>query len=277
MARGQLPKAYLRIDPNLDQHPEAEGMLFLICAAARQARRGYFTRAVVDRILGRKRADRFVAPRGQGKTPDLIEVEDGSLYLAGWDEWNEGDLTVGERMKRVRDRRAGYSRNEDVTQPFPGRDSDVSVTQKRKKVAKKEKIGVQAARQQGSKAGTEESGADAPAPARAWSREACDDWIERFQGTAPGGKIGKALEVLVSRHTWADVRVAWRFYLAQAEAEWADPFRFANTYGKWITASRGTDAAPAAATRPRQLVEQTQPATSEQIRAAQEAGLKGGA
>ena len=29
---------------------------------------------------------------------------------------------------------------------------------------------------------------------RAWSREACQDWIDRFDGTAPGGQIGKALK-----------------------------------------------------------------------------------
>jgi len=82
-----------------------------------------------------------------------------------------------------------------------------------------------------------------PAP---WSREACDDWIERFGGTAPGGVIGKALKPLVNRHGWSEVRPAWRSYLEQTEAEFASAPRFAATYGRWA----GSSAPPARAAPP---------------------------
>lgn len=75
----------------------------------------------------------------------------------------------------------------------------------------------------------------------AWSREACDDWIARFGGTAPGGQIGKAMKPLVDRHGWAAVRAAWQSYLGQTEAEYASPTRFASTFGRWS----GGEAPPA--------------------------------
>lgn len=67
----------------------------------------------------------------------------------------------------------------------------------------------------------------------AWSRAACDDWIARFGGTAPGGQIGKALVPLVKRHGWPFVRKAWVRYLAQSEAQYASPSRFSATFGRW--------------------------------------------
>ncbi len=66
-----------------------------------------------------------------------------------------------------------------------------------------------------------------------WSREACNLWVERFNGTANGGQIGKALKPLVVRYDWPTVREAWRSYLAQTEAEYASPQRFASTFGSW--------------------------------------------
>lgn len=36
---------------------------------------------------------------------DLVELSDGSVYIDGWDEWQEGDITVRERMARLRNRR----------------------------------------------------------------------------------------------------------------------------------------------------------------------------
>jgi hypothetical protein len=73
--------------------------------------------------------------------------------------------------------------------------------------------------------------------ARSWSREACDAWIARFGGTAPGGQIGKALKPLVDRHGWQEVGRAWVAYLAQSEAEYASASRFAATYGRWSGAA----------------------------------------
>jgi hypothetical protein len=70
-------------------------------------------------------------------------------------------------------------------------------------------------------------------PRPSWSREASDDWIARFGGTAPGGQIGKALKRLVDEHGWPEVRQAWQSYLSQTEAEFASPSRFSATYGRW--------------------------------------------
>lgn len=66
-----------------------------------------------------------------------------------------------------------------------------------------------------------------------WSRAACDDWIARFGGTAPGGQIGRALLPIVKRHGWEFVRKAWCRYLAQSEAQYVSPARFSATFGRW--------------------------------------------
>lgn len=88
-----------------------------------------------------------------------------------------------------------------------------------------------------------------PDPNVAWSREACDEWIERFGGTAPGARIGRALKPLVHRHGWPGVRPAWRKYLGQTEAQYASAERFAATFGNWT----GTAPDPA----PRDIRSQT--------------------
>lgn len=75
--------------------------------------------------------------------------------------------------------------------------------------------------------------AETPPVSPSWSQDACDAWIERFGGTAPGGQIGTALKPLVRKHGWPVVRVAWRTYLAQAPPEYASAARFGATYGDW--------------------------------------------
>ena len=121
MTRGQLPKAYLRVDPNLDQtHPDhLEEFVRLLCVAARQPSRGRFrSRAVLEGLFSRAVVSRFYA-RG-----DVADQADGRVYVQGWDPWQEGDLTVAERMRRVRN-----SRNNDVTEssrPSDGAVSDAS-------------------------------------------------------------------------------------------------------------------------------------------------------
>lgn len=96
--KGQLPKAYLRIDPNIDQHPDMPLLIKLICAANRQTPRGCFkTWGHVVTALGAKRAQsakdrRHILPNG-----DAWDVQD-------WSHWQEGDLTVGERMRALRER-----------------------------------------------------------------------------------------------------------------------------------------------------------------------------
>lgn len=104
--KGQLPKAYLRIDPNLDQtHADPGAFVRLLCVAARQPKRGRFKdRRVAEQALGRRLVAAFLAHR------DLIE-KGGALEVDGWDIWQEGDMTVGERMRRYR--------NKHVTPAFP--------------------------------------------------------------------------------------------------------------------------------------------------------------
>lgn len=98
--RGQLPKAYLRIDPNLDQtHPAPEDMVRLLCCGNRQPCRGRFkSRELAISVLGRGLYQRSIA-RG-----DLSLDGHGSVVIPGWEEWQEGDLNVGERMRRLRER-----------------------------------------------------------------------------------------------------------------------------------------------------------------------------
>src|SRR5437773_2543798 len=97
MRHDGMPRAYLRVDPNIDQHPDPLGMLLLLCAAHRQPDRGRFrSRAILDRTLGRSRVTAML------RTGDLCALDDGRLYVPGWDEWQEGDLTVAERMRRMR-------------------------------------------------------------------------------------------------------------------------------------------------------------------------------
>jgi hypothetical protein len=109
VSRGLLPKAYLRIDPNIDQtHPDnLDDFIRLLCAANRQPRRGWFTsRTVLASIFGRPATARFYA-RG-----DVVDKPDGVL-VPGWDTWQEGDLTVGDRVRRYRD----SHRSNNVTEP----------------------------------------------------------------------------------------------------------------------------------------------------------------
>lgn len=102
MTRGHLPKAYLRIDPNIDQtHPDnLDGFVRLICAANRQPTRGSFrSQAVLDSLLGKPNVRRLFE-RG-----DVAQQPDGTIAVPGWDIWQEGDLTVADRMQRLRDKR----------------------------------------------------------------------------------------------------------------------------------------------------------------------------
>ncbi len=119
-ATSQLPRIYLRMSPNLDMHPDPAGMVLLLCAANRQPVRGRFRdRETLQRILGRARFKRLLGRH------DLVVLEDGRYYVDGWDEWQEGDLTVADRQRRIRDKRVTESQpgNGNVTPtPLPKRD-----------------------------------------------------------------------------------------------------------------------------------------------------------
>lgn len=77
-----------------------------------------------------------------------------------------------------------------------------------------------------------------------WTKEACDEWKARYGGTAPGGRIGKAIKPLVAAHGWGQVSPAWQKYLENTEAKYASPQRFADTYGSWSGAKPDPIAAP---------------------------------
>lgn len=112
----QLPKAYLRLDPDLDaKHPDnLDEFMRLLCAANRQPWRGRFrSRAVVEALVGKGAAKRAIErgdliPAGDHTCPDCPpgKARADDLYLDGWDIWQEGDMTVAERMKRYRNRNA---------------------------------------------------------------------------------------------------------------------------------------------------------------------------
>lgn len=101
VTRDGMPRAYLRLDPNIDQtHPDLNGFVRLMCAAARQTERGRFRNiAQVQALFGKNRT------RDMMIREDIVPLPDGRVYVEGWDEWQEGDHTVAERMKRMRARR----------------------------------------------------------------------------------------------------------------------------------------------------------------------------
>jgi len=234
--KGQLPKAYLRIDPNLDQtHPDPGAMVCLLCAAARQPVRGRFkSRELLERVLGADLAAKLVA------WGDVKEAEDGSWHVDGWGIWQEGDLTVSERMRRYRSRVRNNGVTPTVTEPSPN------------SLPPSETV-----RQQGSKTGTDippggpPPTGDAPRkrPARkaSWSTEACDDWNARYgAGSAPGSEIGANLKPLIGKHGWDVVRRAWRRYLWESTHPTPSASDFRKHFADWLPKGRG-----AARARPR--------------------------
>ena len=109
-----MPRAYLRLDPNIDQtHPDLNGFIRLMCAAARQPERGRFRNiSQVQALFGKTRTRAMMARE------DIVPLPDGRVYVEGWDEWQEGDHTVAERMKRMRARRTS-KRNRTVSSVTP--------------------------------------------------------------------------------------------------------------------------------------------------------------
>ena len=95
----ELPKAWLRLDPDIDQKHPDNGWNFirLLCAANRQRPRGVFAnRRTIELSLGKHACTLFYA-RG-----DVVDRDDGKVEMVGWASWQEGDLTVAERVSRVR-------------------------------------------------------------------------------------------------------------------------------------------------------------------------------
>jgi len=121
-----MARAYLRLDPAffdrkvIDQkYPPAAAIALVgvLCHAEHQPKRGRFRDARVLKAL--------LGPLAKW-IPFLIEhhdliVKKGELYVDGWDEWQEGDWKVGERVRRIRSRQkdaaAGGDGTPNVTVP----------------------------------------------------------------------------------------------------------------------------------------------------------------
>lgn len=106
-----MGRAYLRLDPDffdrkaIDQGYPAGAIAALvgtICHAEHQPKRGRYRDARVLRALLGPHAKwiDFLIEKG-----DLAK-RGAELYVDGWDEWQEGDWKVGERVRRIRNRRA---------------------------------------------------------------------------------------------------------------------------------------------------------------------------
>lgn len=119
-----MPRAYFRTLPDLyerkafgtDRHPPYPPAAIacfqgVLCFAEQQPERGRFKSRRLLTVL-------LEGPRGEGraiarmlpflvKQGDLIENADGSLYVDGWDELQEGNWQVAERMSRYRARQHG--------------------------------------------------------------------------------------------------------------------------------------------------------------------------
>jgi hypothetical protein len=135
-------RAYLRLDPHvydrkvlgidaagdpiegfMPYKPDELVAFFGVLALADgQSPRGFFRGIATLRAmlrgdgLGKRYAKCVEALISRG---DLVVRSGGWLYVDGWDEWQEGDITVHERMRRYRARRAqkGGSEGAEVTPP----------------------------------------------------------------------------------------------------------------------------------------------------------------
>ena len=111
-------KAYLRLDPLIDERKahytpaQLGAFVKMLALAGRQTDRGRFrSLETLKRALPpnySRQVDFLVAEM------DLSVQPDGRVYVEGWDEWQEGDYTVGDRMSRLRNRH----RNAGVTEPY---------------------------------------------------------------------------------------------------------------------------------------------------------------
>jgi hypothetical protein len=85
--------------------------------AGRQTSRGRFRSiAAIRAILPAAYARHIDFLVAEG---DLDVLTDGTVYVDGWDQWQEGDLTVKDRMAALRNRRRNGTVTSTVTQPSP--------------------------------------------------------------------------------------------------------------------------------------------------------------
>jgi hypothetical protein len=102
-------RAYHRVDPLMDERkghysPAQLGAFLKVqLLAGRQKHRGRFRSLEALRsTLPAKYATHLPFLVAEG---DVVIQKDGCAYIDGWDEWQEGDVTVKERMAKLRNRR----------------------------------------------------------------------------------------------------------------------------------------------------------------------------
>ena len=106
-----MTRHYLRIDPMLYERkvirqgytlPEFGAYVATLTLAESQPDRGRFRdERLLRALLGPgSRHVKTLMERG-----DLVSLPDGRIYIDGWDEWQEGDVTVAERVARIRNRK----------------------------------------------------------------------------------------------------------------------------------------------------------------------------
>lgn len=102
-----MTRAYIRLDPAFDERKESypdgpyAALVATFCLAEHQPERGRFRSLdYLSRLLGKRgRHARYLLDHG-----DLTTLDDGRVYVDGWDEWQEGDWKVAERVSRIRNR-----------------------------------------------------------------------------------------------------------------------------------------------------------------------------
>ena len=208
-----MPRAYFRTLPDLyerkafgtDTHPPYHPaaiacFLGVLCMAEQQPDRGRFKSRRLLVVL-------LEGPRGEGRLMarqvgflidhgDLIEAPDGSLYVEGWDELQEGNWQVAERMSRYRAREHGASTvTVPVTVPVtvqtvtpPSRVEAIAVSGKRLAVA-----------------GARNDGAATPQT----PRQIVHAWLSDHGASAPVGWVNTTLNELVKVYGADRVCAVW--------------------------------------------------------------------
>jgi hypothetical protein len=131
-----VSRAYLRLDPRAYEKkviqqgyplPLFAAFVGALCESEHQPDRGRYRSERVLRATLEEAARHIPELIRRG---DLVPQPDGSLYVDGWDEWQEGDWKVAERVRRIRDRRRAETAEvtDGVTEPVTaGVTPDVTV------------------------------------------------------------------------------------------------------------------------------------------------------